>query len=227
MSDFENPAAELNHKPSDRGGPRTPEGKAKSCMNALKTGLTGRTVLLSSDDAGEYEQHLQNFAAEFQPVGQREMQLVQLIADHDWRLQRISALEMSIYASGNELFAEQFADRAPEMARHLIQLQVFMRFDKQLRNLHIQEMRLRRYRDKDTAELQRLQSDRLVTCDNDSISISDAPIMVHVVDRRGQNSAAPALSIKQPRFEFSFGDSDSGQPAPDPGYQSEYLPDAA
>jgi hypothetical protein len=31
-------------------GPRSAEGKAVS-MNAVKTGLTGRTVLLPSDDA--------------------------------------------------------------------------------------------------------------------------------------------------------------------------------
>lgn len=29
-------------------GPRTPEGKAKSSLNAVKTGLAGRTVLLST-----------------------------------------------------------------------------------------------------------------------------------------------------------------------------------
>src|SRR5690349_24767478 len=29
-------------------GPKTPQGKAKSCLNAVKTGLTGRTVLLPS-----------------------------------------------------------------------------------------------------------------------------------------------------------------------------------
>jgi len=34
--------------------PKTGEGNAKSSMNAVKTGLTGRTVLLSTDDAVIY-----------------------------------------------------------------------------------------------------------------------------------------------------------------------------
>src|SRR5689334_12138576 len=39
-------------------GPRSEEGRAKSSLNAVKTGLTGRTVLLPSDDVAEYERHL-------------------------------------------------------------------------------------------------------------------------------------------------------------------------
>ena len=39
-------------------GPCTDEGKAISSMNAVKTGLTGRTVLLTADDAVIYQQHL-------------------------------------------------------------------------------------------------------------------------------------------------------------------------
>ena len=48
-------------------GPKTPEGKAKSSLNAVKTGLTGRTVLLPSEDAEDYETHLLQYLEEFAP----------------------------------------------------------------------------------------------------------------------------------------------------------------
>jgi len=141
-------------------GPRTPEGKAKSSLNAVKTALTGRTVLLPTDDVAAYEDHIQIYVDEFQPVGPRESELVQALADHGWRLNRIASLEMAIYAYGHEQFAEQFADRGA-MAAGFIQMHTFLHYEKQLRNLQIQESRLRRNREKDTAELRRLQQERL------------------------------------------------------------------
>jgi hypothetical protein len=141
-------------------GPSTPAGKAKSSVNAVTTALTGRTVLLPSDDGAAYRQHLQDFADEFHPVGPREAELVQAIADHAWRLIRISNLEMAFFASGHEQFAEQFADRG-DMQASFTQMHTFLHYEKQLRNLQIQEARLRRNREKDTAELRRLQQDRL------------------------------------------------------------------
>jgi|GEM_PF-4500792 len=122
------------------------------------TGLTGRTVLLPSDDAALYEQHLQEFAGEFQSVAPRENVLVQALADNSWRLQRIPALEMALDASGHEQFAEQFADRDPALRCSLIQMHTFLHYEKQLRNLPIQESRLRRHREKDLAELRQLLS---------------------------------------------------------------------
>ena len=64
-------------------GPTSPEGKAKSSLNAVKTGLTGRTVLLPSDDAAAYEQHLARFIAEWKPATEPEKALVQSIAGMD------------------------------------------------------------------------------------------------------------------------------------------------
>ena len=141
-------------------GPRTAEGKAKSSLNAVRTALTGRTVLLPSDDVAAYRQHVQDFATEFQPLGPRESELVQAIADYAWRLNRIASLEMAIYAYGHEQFAEQFADRG-ELQAGFTQMHTFLQYEKQLRNLQIQEMRIRRNREKDTAELHRLQHERL------------------------------------------------------------------
>ena len=71
-------------------GPRTEEGKAKSSMNAVKTGLTGRTVLLPTDDIHAYYDHLDRHFAEFSPATDKEKALTQTIADTEWRLLRIA-----------------------------------------------------------------------------------------------------------------------------------------
>jgi hypothetical protein len=42
-------------------------------------------------------------------------------------------------------------------------MHTFLHYEKQLRNLQIQEMRIRRNRDKDIAELRRLQHERIAT----------------------------------------------------------------
>jgi hypothetical protein len=141
-------------------GPKTPDGKAISSLNAVKTALTGRTVLLPSDDAARYENHIHDYLKELQPVGFREQALVQALADTAWRLDRIPALEMAIYAQGRIQFAKQFESEEPAVQPGLIELHTYLAYEKQLRNLQLQEMRLRRQREKDTAELRRLQQER-------------------------------------------------------------------
>jgi len=141
-------------------GPRSEAGKAVSSMNAVKTGLTGRTVLLPSDDAEAYRQHLAAYENEFKPVGLRECELVQSLADTQWRLQRIPGLEMAIYARGREEFAEQFEDFDPAGRSARIDLETFIHYQKSLRNLQLQEGRLQRQREKEMAELRELQHER-------------------------------------------------------------------
>jgi hypothetical protein len=141
-------------------GPRTEAGKAISSMNAVKTGLTGRTVLLPSDDVAAYQTHLTVYENEFQPIGLRERELVQSIADTQWRLQRIPGLEMAIYAKGRDEFADQFNDLSPEVRNARIDLETTLHYQKPLRNLQLQESRLRRQREKDMAELKALQAER-------------------------------------------------------------------
>ncbi|MFL6353270.1 MAG: hypothetical protein ACJ74Z_15680 [Bryobacteraceae bacterium] len=141
-------------------GPKTPEGKAKSSHNAVKTALTGRTVLLPTDDAAAYEQHVADFFHELQPMGARECALVQLLADNAWRLDRVFALEMGIYALGRSQFADHFSAEDPALQPNLIETHTFLTYEKQFRNLQLQFARLSRQREKDTAELHQLQQQR-------------------------------------------------------------------
>jgi hypothetical protein len=141
-------------------GPRTAEGKAKSSMNAVKTALTGRTVLLPTDDAAAYKDHVYDFFRELRPLGARECALAQLLADNAWRLDRIHALEMGIYALGRIQFADQFDQQDVALRPNLIEVHTFLTYEKQLRNLQLQFARLCRQREKDTAELRQLQHER-------------------------------------------------------------------
>ncbi len=141
-------------------GPTSLDGKATSCLNAVKTGLTGRTVLLHTDDAADYQRHIAAYEKELSPVGPRECDLVQSIADTAWRLGRIPGLEMAIYARGHVQFADKFKDHDEALRPGLIELETFLTYEKQLRNLQLQEARLARRMAKDAAELRELQHAR-------------------------------------------------------------------
>jgi hypothetical protein len=141
-------------------GPTSQAGRATSSLNAVKTGLTGRTVLLPTDDAPEYERHLRAYTDEFSPVGQRESDLVQSIADTMWRLKRIPSLEAALFAQGHVEFAEAFNPHEPALRAGMIEVQTFIKYEKQLRNLQLQESRLVRRRERETAELRQLQQER-------------------------------------------------------------------
>jgi len=142
-------------------GPTSETGKATSSLNALKTGLTGRTVLLPSEDAALYEAHLTRFREQYKPVGDQELALVQSIADTEWRLARIPSLEMGIYALGRMEFADLFPEYDQDSLKILIEARTYLAYQRQLNNLSIQEGRLRRQAEKDLAALQALQQPRI------------------------------------------------------------------
>jgi hypothetical protein len=144
-------------------GPKTAAGKVKASLNAVKTALTGRTVLLAIDDVAEYERHMAAYERDFRPSGAQESALVQSLAAIAWRLDRIPVLEMAIFAKGHLDFASLFEDHDPSLRHGLIELHTFMVYEKQLRNLQLQEARLARRREKETAELRTLQQLRKQT----------------------------------------------------------------
>jgi hypothetical protein len=142
-------------------GPVSPDGKSKVAHNALKTGLTGRTVLLPSDDVAAYQAHTERVFAQYSPETSDEKRLTQSIVDTLWRLERIPGLETGIYAIGRHELASQFAGEQDETVRRaMIEAQIFLTYRRDLNNLSIQEARLRRQHEKDEAELKRLIAER-------------------------------------------------------------------
>src|SRR5271165_6004177 len=103
------------------GWAKTAEGRAKSSLNALKTGLTGHTVLLTTDDAELYEAKLLHHLEASNPVGEKEAALVQALADTEWRLARIA-------------FAHKLDDQPADLRPGLIQSYTFLAYQKQLNN---------------------------------------------------------------------------------------------
>src|SRR5882724_3972844 len=142
-------------------GPTSSEGKAKVSHNALKTGLTGRTILLPSDDVAAYQAQVDRIFRQFTPESDEEKRLTQCLADTLWRLDRIPSLEAGIYAIGRRELATQFTDEEDEAVRKsMIEAQIFLSYRRDLNNLSIQETRLRRQYEKDEADLKRLIAER-------------------------------------------------------------------
>ncbi len=181
-------------------GPTSSDGKAKSSLNAVKTGLTGRTVLLPGDDAAKYEQHVQRFFKKYNPV-EDENALVQAIADTEWRLLRIPSLESGIYAIGRRDLAAKFADEEDAAVRNtLIEAQVFITYKKELNNLGVQEGRLRKQREKDLIELQQMQAKRRR---DRELDMKDA-----LEIQRQEKQAGREFNPAQFGFEFSIQEMD-------------------
>lgn len=76
--------------------------------------------MLRGDDAALYESHVSHFIKHCEPAGDEECNLVQSLADTEWRLLRIPSLEIGIYALGRLEFAELFP-KEDEAVRQFIE----------------------------------------------------------------------------------------------------------
>lgn len=171
-------------------GPKSPETKTKCSLNAVKTGLTGRTVLLPADDTAAYQQHIARKIAEHKPATEAQQILVQSIADTEWRLLRIPTLESNIYAVGRIQFANLFEEQDPSVRPALIEAHTYLTFCRQLTNLSIQETRLRRQREKDLAALAELKK-----ADAAERQSRLTRVAIECMRARHQGKPSPALEI--------------------------------
>ena len=77
-------------------GPKTPEGKAASRLNALSHGMTAATAVLPFERREDYDALLEALRREFEPVGTVEDILLARIASRILRLARVERIEAGV-----------------------------------------------------------------------------------------------------------------------------------
>jgi hypothetical protein len=160
--------AEINRQNAAHSrGPISPEGKRRVSLNALRHGLTGQTVVLPSEDLSAYQKHCGEFHTDLKPQGLIESRCVQTIADTYWRLDRIRAMENSLFGLAISERTREGVDEEPvEMSPDplidcaLAQAKSLERHSDLLTRLSLYEHRLNRTLEKAKAELKQLQQER-------------------------------------------------------------------
>jgi len=142
-------------------GPTSEAGKAKSSLNSVRTGLTGRSVLLPTDDVEIYQRHVARIMSDLAPATDRERAVVQTIADTEFRLLRIVPLEASILAIGRREQQHMVLDEPEENREAFLLGYIASFYKKDFSNIALQERRLRNQRKEDLLELKTLQQERL------------------------------------------------------------------
>ena len=189
-------------------GPKTDAGKAISSHNAVKSALTGQTVVLPTDDVPAYQRLVQTLIDLHRPVTYEEKILVQSVADTEWRLLRIPTLESGIYALGRHECADLHPECLdPQLRSAQIETEIYLKYERHLKNLSLQETRLLRMRKNDLARLREIQAERKEAQENANKPKPEKTDPASAVDlfTEAKRAAAenPSLDISGIGFEFS------------------------
>src|SRR6516225_2944382 len=90
ISDARRAAARANGAKSQ--GPVTPEGKAKSALNAITHGLTASAIVLTTESKEKYEALLASYLERCNPDGPIEIDLVEEIVAAKWQQRRVATM---------------------------------------------------------------------------------------------------------------------------------------
>jgi hypothetical protein len=77
-------------------GPKTKEGLETSSMNAATHGLYSASIVLKGESREKYQETLDAYIRQFQPVGPAESDLVEEMVAAKWRQRRLWAIETDL-----------------------------------------------------------------------------------------------------------------------------------
>ena len=125
-------------------GPTSPQGRARSSMNALRHGLTARVVVLPNEDEDmdAYKAFSNEIVDSLDAQTPVERQFAQTIADNQWRINRIRSIEDGMLGMGHFEQAGDFDADNPEIHSAMTAARAFREDSKAFVNLSIYEQRL-------------------------------------------------------------------------------------
>src|SRR5215471_19067305 len=94
ISDARRAAARANGAKSH--GPVTPEGKAKSALNAITHGLTASAIVLTTESKEKYEALLAAYVEKCDPDGPIENDLAEEMVAAKWQQRRVAAMIVAL-----------------------------------------------------------------------------------------------------------------------------------
>ena len=137
-------------------GPRTEEGKRRSCQNARSHGLTGQIRLLPLPELTAAQAFCDPLIANLSPAGPHEQQLATSIAQAHWRLNRARDIEENLFAAQINLQP----DLAETVTEGALIAECFAGQSMTFARLTMYEQRIRSGMHRDIKILQSLQKDR-------------------------------------------------------------------
>ncbi len=142
-------------------GPKTPEAKAKTCLNAYRHGLTGKTLLIAEEDRERYTLFFNNFLASLAPIGEEETFLAGQAINQAWRLQTIPAHCQNIVMLGHfDGTQKLFHSDHPEIQAAVIEAASVANRAETLERLSLYEQRIQKSFERFMAQLKQAQADR-------------------------------------------------------------------
>lgn len=78
-------------------GPRTPEGKAATRFNALKTGIHAQSHVIPGEDAAELAELADGYHQQFHPATPAERFLIDTLVASEWQLRRLHKAEAQLW----------------------------------------------------------------------------------------------------------------------------------
>jgi hypothetical protein len=141
-------------------GPKTPEGKQRSCLNATRHGILSQVVHFPEEELAAYNDFTTTYVAGLSPVGPVETQLANACADLQFRLHRLAAAEHNLFALGHEEHGDAYISCNSESHSALTMAETIRRGREPLLTLTTYESRLSRRLLQTLKQLQTMQAER-------------------------------------------------------------------